>query len=81
MLICIGQITPGAGKVALAGAPSWPLPKEIVARVKPGFKRADRREGGGYIGGGQPFTRSGEIETNPLPAMVAIRLQGRRSGR
>jgi hypothetical protein len=37
MLICIGQITPGAGKVALAGAPSWPLPKEIVARVKPGF--------------------------------------------
>jgi hypothetical protein len=37
MLICIGQITPGTGKVALVGAPSWPLPKEIVARVKPGF--------------------------------------------
>lgn len=35
MLICIGQITPGAGKVELAGAPS--LPKEIVTRVTPGF--------------------------------------------
>ncbi len=33
----IGQITPGAGKVALAGAPSRPLPQEIVARAKTGF--------------------------------------------
>jgi hypothetical protein len=59
MLICIGQITPGAGKVALAGAPSWPLPKEIVARVKPGFGVPPDARAGGYIGGGQPFTRSG----------------------
>jgi len=33
----IGQITPGAGKTALAGAPSRPLPQEIVARAKTGF--------------------------------------------
>ena len=37
MLTCIGEITPGAGKVALAGAPSRPLPQEIVARAKTGF--------------------------------------------
>ena len=37
MLTCIGQITPGAGKVALAGGPSRPLPQEIVARAKTGF--------------------------------------------
>jgi asparagine synthase (glutamine-hydrolysing) len=33
----IGQIKPGEGKVALAGAPSRPLPQEIVARAKTGF--------------------------------------------
>jgi asparagine synthase (glutamine-hydrolysing) len=33
----IGRIAPGAGKVALAVAPSRPLPQEIVARAKTGF--------------------------------------------
>ena len=33
----IGQIRPGAGKAALAAAPSRPLPDEIVARAKTGF--------------------------------------------
>jgi len=33
----IGQIMPGAGKRALAAAPSHPLPAEIVARAKTGF--------------------------------------------
>ena len=33
----IGQIMPGAGKLALAAAPSHPLPDEIVARAKTGF--------------------------------------------
>jgi asparagine synthase (glutamine-hydrolysing) len=33
----IGQIMPGAGKLALAAAPSRPLPDEIVARAKTGF--------------------------------------------
>jgi asparagine synthase (glutamine-hydrolysing) len=33
----IGQIRPGEGKVALAGAPSRPLPNEIVTRAKTGF--------------------------------------------
>ena len=33
----IGQIRPGEGKVALAVAPSRPLPNEIVARAKTGF--------------------------------------------
>ena len=33
----IGQIRPGEGKAALAGAPSRPLPDEIVARAKTGF--------------------------------------------
>jgi len=33
----VGQIRPGEGKLALAGAPSRPLPQEIVARPKTGF--------------------------------------------
>jgi asparagine synthase (glutamine-hydrolysing) len=33
----IGRIMPGAGKLALAAAPSHPLPDEIVARAKTGF--------------------------------------------
>ncbi len=33
----IVNLTPGAGKVALARAPSLPLPDEIVARAKTGF--------------------------------------------
>jgi asparagine synthase (glutamine-hydrolysing) len=33
----IGQMRPGEGKIALAGAPSQPLPNEIVARGKTGF--------------------------------------------
>ena len=40
MLTGIGEITPGAGKVALAGRPSRPLPQEMVARGRsPMLKR------------------------------------------
>jgi asparagine synthase (glutamine-hydrolysing) len=33
----IPSIVPGAGKVALAAAPSSPLPNEVVSRAKSGF--------------------------------------------
>ena len=33
----ISTLTPGAGKAALANAPTSPLPKEIVTRAKTGF--------------------------------------------
>jgi asparagine synthase (glutamine-hydrolysing) len=33
----IGGLVPGAGKAALAAAPTLPLPDEVVARAKTGF--------------------------------------------
>jgi asparagine synthase (glutamine-hydrolysing) len=33
----IGKLVPGAGKLALANAPSLPLPREVVERAKTGF--------------------------------------------
>jgi asparagine synthase (glutamine-hydrolysing) len=34
---CLPKMAPGRGKLALAQAPSWPLPPEIAARAKTGF--------------------------------------------
>jgi asparagine synthase (glutamine-hydrolysing) len=34
---CFGGLTPGAGKAALARAPSVPLPDDVVGRAKTGF--------------------------------------------